>query len=68
MGGESGQQVIGLSHHVRKQLVYLGLVGTDPEGAAPLLAIRSYLATLRKQGRDLVLTFEASCPEPILSG
>jgi transposase len=43
-----------------------------PEGAADFCTIRSYLATLRKQSRDLfdtlVLTFKGQSPDPILSG
>jgi len=42
------------------------------EGAATFCTIRSYLATLRKQSRDLfqslVLTFKGDPPELILSG
>lgn len=42
------------------------------EGAAAFCTIRSYLATLRKQSRDLfdslVLTFKGEPPNPILSG
>jgi transposase len=42
------------------------------EGAVTFCTIRSYLATLRKQGRDLfeslVLTFKGQPPDPILSG
>ncbi len=47
-------------------------VSRTPEGAATFCTIRSYLATLRKQSRDLfdslVLTFKGAPPDPILSG
>jgi transposase len=43
-----------------------------PEGADTFCTIRSYLATLRKQSRDLfeslVLTFKGEPPQPIFSG
>jgi len=48
-----------------------GCFRTTP-GADAFCVTRSYLATMRKQGRDLfhslILTFQGQPPQPVLSG